>query len=487
MRFLEALNRFLVGMLLSLVILQAGLLFFMKNMEDQAQYKLVQNTSKVDAKCGEETFSDENYWNLLQTNTLSQSTCEGSDCVFSHISWDRSSQPTDLQVISVQTAPPFRWGEMDQGGSIRVRVKESVKPQVIALVSRQRLEWSFQVDKNAKIEKVVVATPEVVWLQGLPPKTPIEYLPKEKMCSYPYTWEEAFNPDNEFRVLSSVLKKITGLEVSSFQGAITGKEFRLPMFDKSRGLASVVENAAENIPKENVSTVAIENVGANLKETVALRASGNKSNEKQRVPLAPPASPVIWARQEKSILPQKVRFAGEEILLPERTQQVFIVENQVFILKGYLLWRWNPNKKEFAKMYLPSSMHQAQYIKAAAWSASQKALYIYNDERGGEMYQWNLAKNQWTELSTGYAYNLEALYYDEQEQSLRAVASRGPHLTQFLKMDQKAKVKEVLPLKEKIAFDKKNWKWELQKNKNVYSMRFYQAVSPQGQDVLLEL
>lgn len=145
------------------------------------------------------------------------------------------------------------------------------------------------------------------------------------------------------------------------------------------------------------------------------------------------------------------------------------------------------DKKEFVKMYLPSTLQQAQYIKAAAWSDSQKALFIYNDERGGEMYKWDLAKDEWTALSSGYPFNLEALYYDEQEQSLRAVASRGPHITQFLKLDQKAKVKEVLPLKSKIAFDKKNWKWELQKNKDVYSMRFYQAVSPQGQDVLLEL
>lgn len=298
MRFLEALNRILVGMLLSLVILQAGLLFFMKSMEDQAQYRLVQNTSTVNAKCGEKSFSDENYWDLLQTNFISQSSCEGSDCLFSHMAWDRSQQSKDLQVISVQSAPPFRWGEMDQGGSIRVRVKESAKPQVIALVSRQRLEWSFQVDKNAKIEKVIVATPEVVWLQGLPPKTPIEYLPKEKMCSYPFTWEEAFNPDNDYRILSSVLKTITGLEVTSFQGAITGKEFRLPMFDKTRGLASVSEkNSAPNT----------------IVKTPGPTATVDSTN------------PVVWTRQDKNIMPQKVRFGGEEILLPERTQQVFIV------------------------------------------------------------------------------------------------------------------------------------------------------------------
>ncbi len=206
MRFLEALNRMLVGMLLSLVLLQAGLLFFMKNMEDQAQFRLVQNTSHVETKCTENFFTDEKYWDVT-TDAVSHSSCEGSDCVFSHMTWKRDEQKQDLQVIAVQSAPPFRLARMDEGGLIRVRVKASPKPQVLALVSRQRLEWSFQVDQGAKIEKVIVATPQVVWLQGLPPQTPIEYLPKEKMCSYPYAWEEAFNPDNEFRILSSVLKK----------------------------------------------------------------------------------------------------------------------------------------------------------------------------------------------------------------------------------------------------------------------------------------
>lgn len=455
MRFLEALNRILVGMLLSLVLLQAGLLFFMKNMEDQAQYRLVKNTSTVDVKCGENSFSQEQYWSLDE-QAASQSFCEGSDCLFSHISWLRSEQEKELQVIAVQSAPPFRWGQMDEGGVVRVRVKATSKPQVLALVSRQRLEWSFQVDKGAKIEKVIVATPQVVWLQGLPPQTVIEYLPKEKMCSYPYAWEEAFNPDNEFRILSSVLKKITSLDVTTFQGAVIGKEFRLPMFDKVRGLASL-ESPAE------------------------------KQNPTPAILVATPTLPTLtWTRHEAHVVPEKMVFNSQEVVFPAKTQQVQAIEKHLFILKNYLLWRWDEEKKDFVRVHLPQTLPYAQYMKTMTVSLSQNVLFVYNDERGGEMFRYDVGTNQWSLLNAGYAYNVEALYFDEQAQSLRAVTSRGPHITQFLKMDEKAKVKEVLPLKTKISFDKKHWKWQLEKQKDLYLMRLHQAVHPQGQIVALE-
>jgi hypothetical protein len=82
---------------------------------------------------------------------------------------------------------------------------------------------------------------------------------------------------------------------------------------------------------------------------------------------------------------------------------------------------------------------------------------------------------------------VEALYFDETEQSLKALASRGPHLTQILKLDSQAKVKEVHPLKNKIAFDKKNWKWQLKRVADNYVVRIHQPVSPDGQDTTLEM
>ena len=126
--------------------------------------------------------------------------------------------------------------------------------------------------------------------------------------------------------------------------------------------------------------------------------------------------------------------------MPAKTQQVMVVDKHLFILKNYLLWQWDAEKKDFVRMYMPKNMPYAQYIKTATVSPLQKALYVYNDERGGEMYRYDVTTGEWMALHAGYAFNLEALYFDDEMHALRAVSSRGLHLTQFLKMDHKGKV-----------------------------------------------
>ncbi len=455
MRFLEAINRMLVGMLLCLVLLQAGLVFFMKNMEDQAQFRLVQNTSTVESECGKNIFSEEVYWDLLAQNNLSSSTCATSDCEFSHLLWQRAEQSSDLQLIAVQSAPPFRWGDMEQGGSIRVHVKASPKPQILALVSRNRLEWNFQVDEGAVIEKVIVATPQIVWLQGLPPKTAIEYLPKEKMCSYPYAWEEVFNPDNELRTVMNVLKKITGLQVTSFQGALVGKEFRIPLFDMEHGVVtrSLASTDEKPLPEKSATQ-----------------------------------SMLVWKREEQRILPEKLKLPTGEILFPEKTQAVTQLLGETFILRDHQLWTWNTTTKTFEKVQTPKILPPLQYVTAVAPHESAKALYLYNDERGGEMFRYDLEKKEWRLLSSGYNFYIEALYFDETAGKLHAVASQGAYLTQLLTLDPlSAKISQKVPLKNKVAFDRRHWKWQLRKDKEHFWMRFFQPVAVQGADVLLEI
>lgn len=451
MRFLEALNRMLVGMLLSLVLLQAGLLFFMKNMEDQAQFRLVQNTTKTDLTCGENLFSESMYWNLLDMNTTSYSSCEESDCAFSHMSWKRDEQDKELHVISVQAAPAFRWGEMDQGGSVRVNIKKGAKPQVISLISQERLEWAFKVEKGAIIEKVVVATPNTVWLKDLPVGVQIEYLPKEKMCSYPFTWEEAFNQDNEFRILSSSLEKITGLKIDSFQGARVGKEFRIPMFEQSRRLASVESS------KEDVAPIA-------------------------------PDRDIVWDRQDGYVVARKVVMSDKtEVSLPEKTQQVLKTKDQIFIVKDFLLWRWSPQNAKFEPLREPLSMPQVREVRSIAWDSGTQNLYVYNDDRGGELYKVTAENDQWTLLSSGYNYNIQSLFFDEQEKSLVAVASRGIYFTKLLKMDLQGKIQNALDLKSKVSFDQKRWKWLLAKKDSAYWVEFHQSLYPQGHSVPLDV
>ena len=194
-----------------MVGIQASLLFVMKNMKDQAQMRLVENKTELDIECGKDTFSEENYWNPLALEANMVKPCEDEPCSKSSIYWRDQNHEKRLHVISAKTAPPILWNNRnDSGGTIKVKVPASEKPQILALVSQNMHEWRLLIDKKANLEKIIVATPTVVWLDGVPEGTKIEYLPKDKMCSYPHAWEEIQNPDNQFRTLVGALKRISG-------------------------------------------------------------------------------------------------------------------------------------------------------------------------------------------------------------------------------------------------------------------------------------
>lgn len=440
MGFLESLNRILVGMLLLLVLLQAGLLFFMRSMEDQAQYKLVQNKTTAPISCDSDPFDSNNYWDILDGSVQSAAECESAECASSFVAWKRENQKKEVHVISVNSAPAFRWGEMDQGGQIKVRVKRSDKPQIITLISRKRLEWNFHVEAGAKIDKVVVATPELVWLQGLPPETVIEYLPKDKMCSYTFTWQEAFNADNQFRVLIKSLQAVTGEAVTSFQGANVGKEFRVPLVPVVRGPASI-----------------------------GVR------------PVVKGRSVASWSRKQGHVVAAHVELDGAKIPLPEKTVQVLKgPEKSVYIVENYHLKRWNKVTEQFEVLKSPMYLPEVGDVTGMALDERDNALFVYNDQRGGELYKFFPSMDKWVMLSRGYNYNFQGFYFDNAKNVLVGVASQGAYLSHLVYMDDKGQKLKVDDLKNKIAFDKTHWRWELGKNQETPSLLIHTAASPDG-------
>ncbi len=417
-------------------------MFFMRSMEDQAEYKLVQNQTKAPISCDQSPFADDLYWDLLDESVQSASACEGAECPSSFIVWKNEDQKKEVHVISVQQAPAFRWGEIDQGGQVKVRIKKSDKPQIITLVSRKRLEWSIHVEPGAKIEKVVVATPELVWLQGLPPETVIEYLPKEKMCSYAYTWQEAFNPENEFRVLLKSLQAVTGATVTSFQGAVVGKEFRIPVVPVLRGPASVGVRAPSSIPHTGVGE---------------------------------------WARKEGHVVASHITVSGQTVQLPERTQQVVQgFEEQVFIVENYQLKYWNAISKSFEVIRTPMYLPEVSDVQGLAYNDRDQSLYVYNDQRGGELYKYFPSLDKWVMLNRGYSYNFQGFHYDKEKNIIVGVASQGAYLTQLVYLDDKGRLLKADEIKNKVAFDKTRWRWELTKNQEVPALLIRTAASPQG-------
>jgi hypothetical protein len=450
MRALETLNRFLVGILLFLVCIQASLLFVMKNMKDQAQVRLVENETTVEMECGKESFSEENYWDPLAHDYNFVKTCQDMDCEKSSLYWQDNTSQKNLHVVSVKSAPTMKWNEQDAGGTIKVRVTASKKPQVLALVSQTMHEWKLIVDKDANLEKIIVATPTIVWLDGVPEKTKIEYLPKDKMCSYPYAWEEVHNPDNQFRILIGALKKITGVFPSSFQGGTIGKEFVLPKSEEllRRSIASIEGTKAPSF-----------------------------------------ASKVSWVRNDDRVVAQKVEetIGAEKTLveLPEKTEAVALAsQGTLFISSNYYLQAWNSDSGKFETVHAPLTMSAVEDVTAIAPDKSNPyGVFVFNERHGGELYYYDHKKTDWTLVKSGIPAQLRALYYDSEEQKIYGLVGRGQNFTDIYMLSRDGAQFEKKPLVAKIPFDPIRWRWELAKPDGSLTLLMHTPLEPQGEPV----
>lgn len=451
MRAIEAFNKVLVGVLFVLVLVQASLLFVMKNMKDQAQLRLVDNETQVDLKCGEATFAEENYWNPLARDYNAIRTCAGWDCEKSALTWSDTSHEKSLHVVSVKNAPPMRWNEQDAGGSIRVNVPASDKPQVLALSSQNMHEWKLIVDKNAKLEKIIVATPTVVWIDGAPETTKIEYLPKEKMCSYPYAWEEAHNPDNEFRVLLGALKKITGQWPSSFQGAVTGRDFVVPK--------------ADDLGRRSIASI----------------------DDRKPITLSP--SHIVWTRSQDRVAPQEAKLAGVSaaaVQFPEKTDAVA----GVFILRKQRLHVWDVEKKTYVPVEVPLQLPPIDAVTAlSADSTNPHRAFVFNEGNGGEVYAYDHASKKWELLKEGISSAVRSLHYDAQDKKLYGLVSRGRQFTDVLEFtcgDGAVETCAKLDAAKKalvtgIPFDPVRWKWEMVQQNGALAVVLHTPLEPAGE------
>ena len=431
MTFLEKLNRLLVACMLGLVTLQAGLLVLLKSMHDDAQYRLVKNQTKHDLTCGENQFSEAHYWPVEEDLASTPVPCPSGDCEYSTMVWKRPDQKTELHIVSIQTPPPFRWsneveeGET-QGGVVKLKVRETENPQILALVAKGSMEWDLEIDANAKIEKVIVAAPVTVFLKGLPPSIPIEYIPREKMCSYPISWEEAYNPENDFRTLLQSLRTIAGVKEVSFQGAKVGRQFTVPSPAQGRGLASVQ---------------ASESVGASPKYQ----------------------SPLQWKREDGKVVPALTPILEKNAVneIPQKTSWVTTTKSGMTfaVVKGSL-HLWSAEKQKFTRVWVPMMYPEAGTITALTYDPKTDRMWIYNNERSGELFAYQVENSQWSLAHSGLSRNIIALSVLD-DGNLAAAIRKGNYVAELAVYSEQGKLQELKSIDKKIAVDVLRWQWEM--------------------------
>ncbi len=267
-----------------LMCAQLGFILTLKNIYRNAEKRMQKNEAQVDFKCGD--FNKENsYWSLPNNRYQVLTHCLDEDCPESL--WVNSGeQDSELHVISVEKPRPTQWvdGEVQHGYFVNVKVKASEKPITLVLVSQSLMQWNIQNKdginafkavqerepaseenplqeltaiveeiESPNIKEVIVVGPELVWLDGISDQSKVTYFNKNQLCAFPTAWEEIKNPENQFRRFFSALKAYTGLEVTSFQGKIVGREFKIPfrnILAEERSMHSQIKQAERGLTSD---------------------------------------------------------------------------------------------------------------------------------------------------------------------------------------------------------------------------------------------
>ena len=393
---------------------------------------------------------DESYWKLSQNFEISQ--CRGSHCPESY--WqNKNSGKKQLHVLSVRKPRPNRYTEkgLEYGYFVKVKVDRSEKPTILALVSQSMMQWNLEVSPKSSLKEVLIISPEVVWLRGLPEGVKLSFFSKDQICSYPTAWEDIKNPDNQFRRLFLALHQYTGLEISSFQGREMGREMRVPF-------------------RESIE----------VNDFPVNRGISSHKNPK-------PFLGIQWKRNGNQLQATQIHFKQKsqvkKLRLPEKTTKALYepTGHRLFVINKYRFGEWNKEKKQFVPIYPPLSMANLGWPVAMTFNPLKNEIYIYNDERGGEIFSYDVMTETWGLFPTRVGYSFVDFYFDDDNQWLYGVRFKGGRIRDVTVMDAKGEVIKTIPLKKALDFSKSHWSVQMLNRKGNFWLKRVHPADPRGE------
>jgi len=116
--------------------------------------------------------------------------------------------------------------KQEVGGTVIVNVSIIDKPLILSFSSYDKTKWIVKAEENVIIERVILSGYHSQSVTGIRDETPIEvYTYESSPCRSCYQGSGYFYSYKA--PPSSKLKEITGLDVTSWQGRYTGKEFSI--------------------------------------------------------------------------------------------------------------------------------------------------------------------------------------------------------------------------------------------------------------------
>jgi hypothetical protein len=420
--------RWCFNIFIFLMCFQLGMLLFLKSLYYKAEQRLEENKAQVSFQCGDFD-KDTTYWNIDKSLTLNQ-VCQDKHCPDSYW-YNRNEQNQELHVLSVVRPQPTQKkdGEIQYGHYVDVKIAPTEKPVTLALVSQNMMQWNLKPEEGAKIKEVLVLGSELVWVEGLPKEAKLTYFSKDEICAYPSAWEELANSENQFRRLFMALKDYTHQEITSFQGKEVGREMRVPF--KSPLLAR-----GERLPSSEKTKAHKLSLG------------------------------VHWKRSGKQLVAESFHFikSGErkKIEVPVKTTKGLYEQesDQVFLINNFQFGKWDWKQKKFQALHVDLKKPALYWPMAMAFNKAEGEIYIYNDDRGGEVFSYEVKTQKWKLLASDVGYTFAALTYDEDKKALFGTRLQGSKIVELVQINSKGPHKTIA-LDKPFDYSKNLWRLQL--------------------------
>jgi len=450
MKPLDQMFKWTFNLFIFLLCFQFGFILFAYGVLHKAKKEQKEKEAKVAFSCGD--FDNESSYFPLANDGENLRSCLHEECPESMwIHKGAQSQTKDLHVISAKEPQPK--DDVVNGHTIKVGLSRNTKPYTLVLAAQKDLTlWDLQgYEEGSHLEKVIILSRGLSWVEGLPENFPIEYFSQETICNFPLAWQELENPNNEFRRLARALKSYTGLDITTFQGKAVAGLFALPPEVSKRGLASV----PERVPASDTSFS------------------------------APPG--LRWERVDKRVMPQTFTYAAadgaQEVSIPSSTLDAVYdtQEQKIYVLDRYRFGTWNPSQKTFQKISLPLELPNMHWPSSMALNTKDREILVYNDERGGEVYLFSIDKKTWTRVASGVGYTLSGVTYSPVDNAYYATRVSGQKITEILKINSGGKIQATRALETPYDYSKSLWRQRLVTKPGRLWLQVFHPARPEGE------
>ncbi len=395
-----------------------------------------------------------------QHEDCNSKSCEISGFMQVYDQPDKSvTNETEVHVIAVHSGPPIKFssgGQIRRGKPIYVRVRATEKPIDLVLVNKNRMRWKLDLDEGAQINKLVVASKSLTWVEGQPDNTPIEYLSPSSMCAYPYAFEDHKNPDNVFRRMVSALRLQLNQNEKSFQAAKNGLGFVVPFYEKEdEEVQRVVKYRMKQKARRSPSRIPASIKGLDF--------------EVRGFQLSP-----------RSISEFKDQGTENMILenVPEQLQSfVRTTSGMTYVIHRHQFGKWEEGN--FTPVYTPIELPDLKWPVALAYQVKSKEVWITSQDGDGRIYGFTPETKKWRLVSESSGANIRALVYSPKLDRFFGIQNRS-EIDQIIEINPEGEVRRSVFLSQKIPFLKSDWYPELSWAEKGLVLRLAKPSQPLG-------